>query len=60
MKNEETKGVFLTRSINMTAQGNRDVWSRVNAFEFFMTSSLTDFVRINPPTFLWSTTGEDT
>ncbi|WMV23165.1 hypothetical protein MTR67_016550, partial [Solanum verrucosum] len=43
----------------MTAQANRDMGPRVNAYESTVASRLRDFVRMNPPIFLGSRIGED-
>ena len=59
MYNEEVRGALVSLALSMALHTNRDVGPRVNFFTSTMTSTLTDFVRMNPPTFLGFKVGED-
>ena len=60
MSNEEVRVPLLTLSRATMTQANRDVGPKVNAIESNMTSRLREFVRMNPPIFLYSIkVGED-
>ena len=51
MTNGEIREALLALARAMTAQVNRNVEPRVNAFESTMTYRMRDFVRVNPPFF---------
>lgn len=58
MTNKEIRVDFITLAQVMTAQANRNVGPRFNALKSNMASRLKDFVRTNPPIFLFFKVGE--
>ncbi|XP_004231717.1 uncharacterized protein [Solanum lycopersicum] len=54
MSNKKVRGALVALVRSMIAQANRDMGPRVNAFDSTITSTLRDFVRMNPPNFVGS------
>lgn len=59
MSNKKVRGALVALVRSMIAQANRDMGPRVNAFDSTITSTLRDFVRMNPPNFVGSKVIED-